>query len=280
MDHLALYHSTCSECSRLITQRYSTSFSLGIRLFHPRFRGPIYGIYGFVRFADEIVDTFHRYPKRELFDRFRADTWQAIADGISLNPVLHTFQQVVRDYGIGQDLIEAFLKSMEMDLTEQAYDTDGYETYIYGSAEVVGLMCLRVFCEGDAARFERLKAPASRLGAAFQKINFLRDIRSDHDERGRVYFPGVDFRRFGAEEKRRIEADIEADFHAALEGIRHLPGGARFGVYLAYQYYIHLFLKIKSAPAQHVAQRRFRVSDKRKVYLLFSSALRHGLGAL
>lgn len=275
MNHLDLYHSTCSECSRLITNRYSTSFSLGIRLFHRRFRGPIYAIYGFVRFADEIVDTFHQYPKQELLDRFRADTYQAIETGISLNPVLQSFQQVVRQFGIERELIDAFLKSMEMDLHQQAYDPEEYNEYIYGSAEVVGLMCLRVFCEGDAEQYERLKMPARRLGAAFQKINFLRDIQSDYDERGRVYFPGVDFRYFDNEAKRAIEADIADDFSAALDGIRQLPDGARFGVYLAYKYYTQLFAKIRRAPAQRVAQERFRVSDKRKVYLLFSSALRH-----
>lgn len=280
MNHLQLYHNTCFECSSLITRRYSTSFSLGIRLFHPRFRPPIYGIYGFVRFADEIVDTFHGFPKEDLLRRFREDTWKAIEEHISLNPVLHSFQQVVHQYGIENELIEAFLRSMEMDLEKTAYDSAGYDEYIYGSAEVVGLMCLRVFCEGDEARYQRLKEPARRLGAAFQKINFLRDIKSDFDERGRIYFPGVDFRRFTNDDKRRIEADIEADFDAALEGIRQLPDGTRFGVYLAYKYYTHLFFKIKSAPAQRVAQERFRLSDKRKVYLLFSSAVRHQLNFL
>jgi phytoene synthase len=280
MNHLELFNRTCSECSSLITRRYSTSFSLGIRLFDQRFRGPICGIYGFVRFADEIVDTFHDYPKADLFTRFREDTWRAIEEGISLNPVLHSFQSVVRKYGIDRDLIEAFLDSMEMDLTESAYDPEGYNEYIYGSAEVVGLMCLRVFCEGNEAQYQELKAPARRLGAAFQKINFLRDIKSDHEERGRVYFPGVDFTRFTQEDKWRIEADIKQDFDAALEGIRMLPKGSRLGVYLAYKYYTHLFLKIKSAPPQRVAQERFRLSSKRKVYLLCSSALRHRFGAL
>lgn len=280
MNQLALYHSTCTACSRLITLRYSTSFSMGIRLFHHRFRAPIYAIYGFVRFADEIVDTFHDYPKKALLDRFREDTYRALDEGISLNPVLHAFQQVVRRYGIERELIDAFLHSMEMDLYNEKYDNSLYDEYIYGSAEVVGLMCLRVFCEGDEKRYGQLKAPARRLGAAFQKINFLRDIKSDYDERGRVYFPGVDFRRFDDETKRHIEADIQTDFNAALDGIRRLPKGARFGVYLAYKYYIQLFHKIKRAPAHSIAGKRFRVSDKRKVYLLFSSALRHQLNFL
>jgi len=280
MNHFALYHSTCQECSRLITKRYSSSFSLGIRLFHKRFRGPIYAIYGFVRFADEIVDTFHDYPKKSLLDRFREDTWHAVREGISLNPVLHSFQQVVRQYNIEPELIEAFLRSMEMDLLNQEYDAKAYDEYIYGSAEVVGLMCLRVFCAGNDAEYQRLREPARRLGAAFQKINFLRDIKSDFDDRGRVYFPGVDFCRFSNEEKKQIEADIEADFNAALEGIRQLPEGARLGVYVAYKFYIQLFRKIRSAPAQRVAEERFRVSDKRKIYLLFSSAVRHQLNFL
>ena len=280
MSNLALYHNTCAEISALVTNRYSTSFSMGIKAFHPRFRGPIYAVYGFVRFADEIVDTFHDYPKQALFDRFREDAYRAIEERISLNPILHSFQQVVHHYGIERDLIDAFLRSMEMDLEKSTYDKGGYDEYIYGSAEVVGLMCLRVFCENDTERYVRLKASAQKLGAAFQKINFLRDLKSDFDERGRVYFPGVDFQCFTLDDKRRIEADIKADFDAALEGIRKLPHGARFGVYLAYKYYTQLFEKIKSAPPQQVAAKRFRVSDKRKVFLLFSSALRHQLNAL
>lgn len=280
MNHLQLFNDTCSECSRLITKRYSTSFSLGIRVFDARFRAPIYGIYGFVRFADEIVDTFHNFPKRELLERFKEDTWKAIEEGISLNPVLQSFQQVVHRYGIERELIEAFLYSMEMDLDKNVYDSAGYDEYIYGSAEVVGLMCLRVFTEGDDARYQVLKEPARRLGAAFQKINFLRDLKSDYKERGRVYFPGVDFTRFDREQKWEIEADIQADFDAGLDGIKRLPDGARFGVYLAYKYYTQLFAKIKSAPVQQVAEERIRVSDKRKMYLLFSSAVRHQLNFL
>ncbi|MEY3194271.1 MAG: hypothetical protein RIQ78_368 [Bacteroidota bacterium] len=280
MDHSTLFDNTCAECSSLITRRYSTSFSMGIRLFHHRFRAPICGIYGFVRFADEIVDTFHNYPKETLLQRFRADTHTAIEEGISLNPVLHSFQKVVREYNIEWPLIDAFLKSMEMDLDNTTYNENAYDEYIYGSAEVVGLMCLRVFCEGQDADYQRLKEPARHLGAAFQKVNFLRDIKSDFEERGRVYFPGVDFKRFTQQDKIAIEADIKADFDAALEGIRHLPKGARLGVYLAYKYYTQLFVKIKKAPAQQIAQERFRVSDKKKIYLLFSSALRHQFNVL
>jgi 15-cis-phytoene synthase len=277
---IQLFHDTCFECSKLITRRYSTSFSMGIRVFDPRFRAPIYGIYGFVRFADEIVDTFHGFPKAELLERFTADTYQAIEEGISLNPVLQSFQTVVAKYNIEKPLIAAFLKSMEMDLHQNSYSKNGYDEYIYGSAEVVGLMCLRVFTEGNEAQYQELKAGARSLGAAFQKINFLRDLKSDYDERGRVYFPGVDFEKFDARQKAIIEADIKKDFDDGLEGIRKLPAGAKFGVYLAYVYYQNLFLKIRQAPASRVAEKRIRVSDKRKVYLLFSSAVKNSLNLI
>jgi phytoene/squalene synthetase len=268
------------ECSKLITNRYSTSFSLGIRMFDKRFRDPIYAVYGFVRFADEIVDTFHNFPKEALLRRFEEDTYHAIDERISLNPVLQSFQDVVHRYNIERELIDAFLRSMEMDLHLNTYGQQGYEEYIYGSAEVVGLMCLRIFCEGDDAMYQQLKAPARSLGAAFQKVNFLRDIRSDYDDRGRVYFPGVDFTRFTNAEKRQIEADIARDFNDALIGIRQLPEGARLGVLLAYRYYTKLFDKIRRAPAEQVASKRIRVNDGRKIMLLFSSALRHSLNML
>lgn len=253
---------------------------MGIRAFDKRFRAPIYSVYGFVRFADEIVDTFHDYPKAQLLERFRTDTYAAIEGQISLNPVLHAFQQVVRDYKIERELIDAFLDSMEMDLFFDRYEDSLYKKYIYGSAEVVGLMCLRVFCEGDEALYQKLKAPACSLGSAFQKINFLRDMKSDFDERGRVYFPGVDFTRFTQDDKIRIEADIKKDFDDAYLGIIQLPKGSRFGVYLAYVYYTKLFKKIKSASAQLVQQERIRVNDSRKVMLLFSSALKNSLNLL
>lgn len=275
-----LYREVCIESSRMITKRYSTSFSMGIRAFDKRFRDPIYAIYGFVRFADEIVDTFHDYPKAELLARFWQDTYRAIDEGISLNPVLQSFQEVVRKYHIERDLIDAFLRSMEMDLHENTYDQHSYEEYIYGSAEVVGLMCLRVFCEGDKERYEKLKAPARSLGAAFQKVNFLRDLKSDFDDRGRIYFPGVDFTNFTPADKRAIEADIRADFDHAYQGIKRLPEGARFGVYLAYVYYLKLLQKIKSSPADRVAEERIRVNDGRKMMLLFSSAVRNSLNLL
>ena len=277
---MELYNQVCGECSRHITKRYSTSFSMGIRVFDQRFRPPIYAIYGFVRFADEIVDTFHNFPKAELLLRFREDTYRAIEERISLNPVLHAFQDAVHRYGIERELIDAFMDSMKMDLHHDRYHDRLYKQYIYGSAEVIGLMCLRVFCEGDDAMYQRLKAPACSLGSAFQKINFLRDMKSDFDERGRVYFPGVDFTRFTNEDKLEIEADIKKDFDAAYKGIIQLPQGARFGVYLAYIYYINLFQKIKNAPAARVTEERIRVPNRRKAMLLFSSALRNSLNLL
>lgn len=277
---LSLYKEVCRECSKLITKRYSTSFSLGIRVFDQELRAPIYGVYGFVRFADEIVDTFHDKDKATLLQRFREETYLAIEEGISLNPVLQSFQEVANRYDIGRDLIDPFLDSMAMDLEHSNYHPDLYNEYIYGSAEVVGLMCLKVFVDGDQAEYERLKPSACSLGAAFQKINFLRDMRSDYYERGRVYFPGVDFTSFTNEDKKRIEKEIKADFDHALTGIKELPRGARLGVYLAYVYYINLFQKIKHSPATQVQEERIRVPDSRKLYLLASTAVRHRFNLL
>jgi phytoene synthase len=271
---MALFDSTTLECSKLITQRYSTSFTLGIKTLHPKFHDPIYAIYGFVRFADEIVDTFHDHDKSTLLQRFRHETYQALEEGISLNPVLHSFQLVVNQYAIDHSFIDAFLRSMEMDLVDYEYDCNLYSEYIYGSAEVVGLMCLRVFCEGDHEMFERLKSSACSLGAAFQKVNFLRDIRSDYQDRGRVYFPKVDIRSFCNQDKEEIEADIQRDFDAAYVGIQQLPKGARLGVYLAYIYYLKLFKKIKQLPAAHIMAERVRVPDNTKLALLLGSYIR------
>ncbi len=277
---MELYKQTCQECSKLVTNRYSTSFSMGIRAFDKRFRAPIYAIYGFVRFADEIVDTFHQFSKKELLARFWEDTYNAIEEKISLNPILQSFQEVVHNYNIERELIDAFLRSMEMDLYNDSYEEGKYKEYIYGSAEVVGLMCLRVFCEGNEQLYQELKAPACSLGSAFQKINFLRDMKSDYDDRGRVYFPGVDFQQFTKKEKELIEEDIKKDFDDAYKGIVRLPKGARFGVYLAYVYYTNLFKKIKGAPVSQVKKQRIRVNDRRKVYLLFSSALKDRLNLI
>ena len=280
MNTIALYDRVCLKASRHTTRSYSTSFSLGIRSLHKRFHDPIYAIYGFVRFADEIVDTFHDHDKVDLMARFRADTYKAIADGISLNPILHSFQRVVNTYGIEEELYDTFLRSMEMDLTDHAHDRESYELYILGSAEVVGLMCLRVFCEGDDALYQRLKPSAMRLGAAFQKVNFLRDLKDDHVNLGRTYFPGVDVRNMSAEDKRRIEGEIDDDFRAALEGIRQLPQGARFGVYMSYIYYMNLFRKIQALPTERILQERVRVRNRRKIALLTTSYLKHSFGLL
>jgi phytoene synthase len=274
MNHLKLYNDTCQECSQLITQRYSTSFSIGIRMFHKKFRQPIYAIYGFVRFADEIVDTFHTYDKKTLLDRFRHETYQAIEEGISLNPVLHAFQEVVNKYNIEIELIDAFLDSMEMDLHFQTYEDSLYKKYIYGSAEVVGLMCLRVFCHDQEGLYDKLKDPACALGSAFQKVNFLRDMKSDYAERGRVYFPGVDYTQFDDQIKQEIEEDIRRDFEFAYQGIIALPKGCRFGVYVAYKYYLNLFNKICKAPAKKVTEERIRIPNGGKLYILGKSMIR------
>ncbi|OWY20750.1 phytoene/squalene synthase family protein [Sphingobacteriales bacterium UPWRP_1] len=272
-----LFSSTCAECSKIITQNYSTSFTMGIKVFDKKFQMPIYAIYGFVRFADEIVDTFHGQDKEELLREFKQETVKAIERHISLNPVLHAFQEVVHTYHIEWELIDSFLKSMEMDLYKTTYTGMLYNQYIYGSAEVVGLMCLRVFCEGDNELYNRLKEPARSLGAAFQKVNFLRDMKSDFEERGRVYFPGIDFAEFNATSKQLIEQNIKEDFGAALAGILQLPKGAQFGVYTAYKYYLNLFNKITNAPPQKVLQQRIRVPNHQKMVILLKSMLRYQL---
>lgn len=241
---------------------------MGIRMFHKKFRMPIYSIYGFVRLADEIVDTFHDFDKVSLLRSFKEDTYQAIDMKISLNPVLNAFQIVVNQYGIEHELIEAFLQSMEMDLSENEHNHETYKKYIYGSAEVVGLMCLRVFLDGNDALYNQLKEPARRLGSAFQKVNFLRDIQSDFQDRGRIYFPGINFEDFQNNEKELIQEDIEEDFLAAYKGIEKLPNGCKKGVYLAYVYYLKLFYKIKKLPASKVLVCRVRISDITKIALI------------
>lgn len=276
----ALFEKTTFACSRLITEEYSTSFTLGIKTLAKKFHDPIFGIYGFVRYADEIVDTFHGYDKAYLLQKFSKDTYEAIDSGISLNPVLHSFQKVVNTYHIEKPLIDAFLRSMEMDLHNKAYEEDSYEEYIYGSAEVVGLMCLRVFCEGNLEQYDALKKDARALGAAFQKVNFLRDLKSDYADRGRVYFPGVDFNDFGANAKAKIEEDIQKDFDHAYRGIMRLPESARNGVYLAYIYYLKLFKKIKDTPATRIQQERIRVSDTTKMALLAKTLVKGRLSYL
>jgi len=266
-----LFEQTSAACSKLITQEYSTSFSLGIKTLDKKFHEPIYGIYGMVRYADEIVDTFHDFDKKYLLEKFKHDTYEAIEQRISLNPVLHSFQKAVNEYQIPLHLIDAFFRSMEMDLYETAYGESGYEEYIYGSAEVVGLMCLKVFANGDEKLYGELKAPARALGAAFQKVNFLRDMKSDYQERGRVYFPGIDFENFELSAKQKIEAEIANDFEEAYGGIMALPAEARGGVLLAYKYYIKLFEKIRQVPVHKIKEARIRVPDFQKITLLIQT---------
>ncbi|MEY4791572.1 MAG: hypothetical protein RIT34_379 [Bacteroidota bacterium] len=276
----ALFDQISQEMSELTTKRYSTSFSLGISFLDKEIQKPIYAIYGFVRFADEIVDTFHGYDKEKLLADFKVQTYEAIAAGISLNPILNSFQWAVNRYQIPAELIDTFLDSMEMDLQKQTYDQGKYETYILGSAEVVGLMCLKVFVEGDQVQYEQLKPYAMKLGAAFQKINFLRDLKADYQELGRTYFPGINLAQFNNAIKKEIEADIALDFQMGYEGILLLPRKARFGVYMAYKYYFKLFKKIKSTPAEMVLNERIRIPNYRKMRILLTSYVRHNLNLL
>ncbi|MDN3584629.1 phytoene/squalene synthase family protein [Mucilaginibacter flavus] len=276
----ARFDTLSATCSKATTRLYSTSFSLGIYFLKKELRHPIYAIYGFVRLADEIVDSFHDYPKSELLTEFKEDCFRAISRGISVNPVLNSFQQVVNQYGIEHQLINQFLKSMEMDLADQEYTEEKYEEYILGSAQVVGLMCLHVFTNGDPVDFERLKIPAMKLGSAFQKVNFLRDVNADYLELNRTYFPEVNLSSFSELDKKGIEQDISQDFNEALDGIRSLPRSCRKGVYLAYVYYRQLFRKIMNVPAERVLSERIRVSNGHKFWLMFDSLVRYKLNVL
>ena len=269
-----LFHEVSSMCSKITTEKYSTSFSSSIRLLHQDLHEPIYHIYGFVRFADEIVDTFHDHNKASLLREFKHETFLSIERGISLNPILHSFQLVVKKYGIEHALIEAFFNSMESDLSQFKYDDEGYRNYIYGSAEVVGLMCLHVFCEGDREEYLKLKPSAQALGAAFQKVNFLRDIKADSETLKRTYFPGVDFSNFTPDVKAKIEQDIKNDFDSAYEGILQLPVKARFGVYVAYKYYLSLFKKIKRSQPEKLLESRIRIPNFSKAMIVMRAGLR------
>ncbi|MBL7896349.1 MAG: squalene/phytoene synthase family protein [Bacteroidia bacterium] len=275
-----LFDTVSVKCSKLTTTSYSTSFSLGIKLLDKQFRDPIYSIYGFVRFADEIVDTFHDYNKQYLLDKFRKDTLEAIEQKISLNPILNSFQKVVHQFNIDMPLITTFLDSMEMDLNKMEYDKALYDKYILGSAEVVGLMCLKIFTNGNQELYDQLEYYAMKLGAAFQKINFLRDLQADYHVMGRTYFPGINFETFNETEKVKIERDIEADFSMGYEGIKQLPKNSRFGVYIAYVYYYALFKKIKNTPAHRIMNERIRVPDNEKYSLLLRSYVKHSLNMI
>ncbi len=269
-----------SICSMATTRLYSTSFSLGIFLFKKEVRQSIHAIYGFVRLADEIVDSFHGYPKSSMLAEFRSDCFTAIERGISINPVINSFQQVVNQFGIKHEFIGQFLDSMEMDLAEQSYSPERYEKYIMGSAQVVGLMCLQVFTNRNQQDFERLKIPAMKLGSAFQKVNFLRDVSADYQELNRTYFPEINLSAFSDTDKRAIEEQIENELTEALGGIRQLPRSCRKGVYLAYVYYRQLFRKIAKVPAEKVLSERIRVSNGHKFWLMFDSLIRYKLNAL
>lgn len=277
---MRLFHKVSQRCSRITAEEYSTSFYSAIRLLHADLRNPICNIYGFVRFADEIVDTFHEHNKASLLARFKEETYSAISQRISLNPILHSFQLTIHQYHIELHLVDAFFQSMETDLAQQCHDKASYDKYIYGSAEVVGLMCLSVFCEGDQELYSRLQSHARSLGAAFQKVNFLRDIKTDHTVLNRNYFPGADFGNFTACMKQEIEQDIANDFHHAYAGILQLPWKARFGVYVAYKYYLSLFRKIKRAHPAQIMEQRIRIPNYRKALILVRASVKNRLNLI
>ncbi|MBP6532083.1 MAG: phytoene/squalene synthase family protein [Bacteroidia bacterium] len=274
---MELYDQISYDFSKRLTRKYSTSFSLGIQMLDSKLHDSIYAIYGFVRVADEIVDTFHQYDKEKLFKRFCEDTYLALDNGISTNPILNSFQDTVNKFKIDRKLIDAFLKSMEMDLSFSKYEESSYEEYIYGSAEVVGLMCLKVFCRGDEKYYDKLVAPARSLGSAFQKINFLRDFKSDFAERGRIYFPGIDFNNFTNDQKIEIEKEIEKEFNDAWKGVIQLPNGSKLGVSVAYIYYVTLFKKIRRIPAIKIKSERIRINNFQKIILLIQTWFRYNL---
>ncbi len=277
----ALFDQVSHNCSKLVTESYSTSFSLATRILSSEIRQDIYNIYGFVRFADEIVDTFHEYNKPELFNRFEQSLENALTDKISLNPILNSFQETVHRYSIDREYIDAFMQSMRWDLSKKTYLTEeDYNAYIFGSADVVGLMCLKVFVKGDHVMFDSLKDAAMRLGSAFQKVNFLRDLKADHDQLERSYFPNVDMNAFDETAKQLIIEEIEADFNAGLAGIFQLPDAAKFGVYTAYKYYLRLLKKLKRTPSTQIKSKRIRVPNYQKVDVLARSFIRYQFNLL
>jgi phytoene synthase len=277
LTNFDLYNSISNNCSKSIAKNYSTSFYNAIQLLHEDLQQPICNIYGFVRLADEIVDTFHDYNKEELFNQFKQDSYKAIEQKISLNPVLHSFQQTVNTYKIDVKLIEAFLYSMELDLNKKQYTQQEYEQYIFGSAEAVGLMCLYIFCDGNEAEYQRLYPFAKKLGAAFQKVNFLRDIKADNEGLQRMYFPNCNFKNFTEQDKKIIEADIQSDFDEALIGIRMLPSKARFGVFITYKFYLALFKRIKEKTPQKILNERIRIADYVKAMIVANASLKYKL---
>ena len=277
-----LFDQVSYSCSKIVTQQYSTSFSLATKMLSPKIRNSIYNIYGFVRFADEIVDSFHGYDKVELITKFEEDYYSAKKAGISLNPILNSFVHTVNKYHITDDLVQVFLKSMKADLYKTEYKTEEeYKEYIYGSADVVGLMCLKVFVDGNEAEYLKLKEPAMRLGSAFQKVNFLRDLKDDIEELNRSYFPNVDLKKLDNKSKEEIIADIEADFdYAYNNGILKLPVEAKFGVYMAYRYYKKLLKKLKATPSSKIMDTRIRISNPMKINLLARSYVKYKLNLI
>ncbi|CAA0140599.1 phytoene/squalene synthase family protein [Tenacibaculum maritimum] len=269
-------------CSKLVTRKYSTSFSLATKMLSPKIRAAIYNIYGFVRFADEIVDSFHAYDKALLLSKFEKEYYMAKKEGISLNPILNAFVHTVNKYDITDDLVQAFLKSMKADLYKTEYKTEAeYKAYIYGSADVVGLMCLKVFVNGNLQKYEALKDAAMRLGSAFQKVNFLRDLKDDFETLNRSYFPNINLKELDAQSKEVIIKDIETDFEYAFQhGILKLPVEAKFGVYMAYRYYKRLLKKLKSVPSSKIMSTRVRISNPMKINLLARSYVKYKLNLI
>lgn len=277
----AIFDNVSNKCSKTVTQSYSTSFSLATKMLSASIRQDIYNIYGFVRFADEIVDTFHDYDKELLFNNFTNDLELALEHKISLNPILNSFQETYHRYNIDKSLVDAFMKSMRLDLHKQNYLTDAeYKEYIYGSADVVGLMCLKVFVKGDQEKYDSLKDSAMRLGSAFQKVNFLRDLKADFEDLSRTYFPNTDLNHLDEISKQTIIADIESDFAAGLQGIKSLPIEAKFGVFMAYRYYSQLLKKLKKTPALEIKSARIRVPNYKKFELLTRSYVKYQLNLL
>ena len=276
-----LFDDISYQCSKGVTTSYSTSFSLATKMLDPSIRKDIYNIYGFVRFADEIVDSFHDYPKEDLFNRFEQDLNHALRDKISLNPILNSFQHTFHNYGIDIKLVEAFMRSMRWDLHKSTYLTnEDYKAYIYGSADVVGLMCLKVFVNGNDEEYHRLKDAAMALGSAFQKVNFMRDLKADFEGLSRSYFPNINLTDFSEQDKLNIVSEIEADFKKGLEGIFQLPNSARFGVYTAYKYYYRLLNKLKNTPSSNIIQARIRVPNYEKMGVLARSYVNYRFNLL
>jgi phytoene/squalene synthetase len=277
---MELYQKNNLDCSKITTHNYSTTFSLGLRVMNRKYSDGIYCLYGFLRYADEIVDTFFDQDQPTIFEEFRQETFKAIDRHFSINPIIHSFQSAVHKYGIERELVEAFLLSMEMDLTQAVYSPELLKSYIYGSAEVVGLMCLRVFYYEEPEMYEQLKDPIRKLGMALQKVNFLRDVNDDYQAKGRIYFKNIDFSNFTMATKRQLEDEIEQDFLESLQGIRKLKKPVRLGVYLVYNYYMYLLKEIKKARPEEILKKRYRITTTKKSYLFINTYFKNSLNLL